>query len=326
MNVLLKKRTFAFFIILTYGISSITVFAEPLKCVNQVVNPVSGEVLAEHSEWIYISEKKTGQWKKLIPGRCPQWFTDGIGFFYFLDVGYDGDRAELWSANADGEERVRLSKSDYFITKSPVISKDGKKLAYHYSNCRASGEFEDIFVIELGSIHETAEAKVVFRAPEHTEIKLIKWIGENKLQAVVNTKTIEINTLIKSKNTLLRSSEEKPELLKYYKGNEKIPDQLYEAYSKLVKAIETGDQGDINQLCLPHSVTFTIQERPEQSREYGQNMNIPFLKNGFDKFVRNLRKDGEDCYLIRTGFSALWFIETKRMSWKLYRYLDKPIK
>ena len=37
-----------------------------------------------------------------------------------------------------------------------------------------------------------------------------------------------------------------------------------------------------------------------------------------------IRKDSENCYLIRTNTTALWFVETKSMGWKLYRYLDKP--
>jgi len=36
-------------------------------------------------------------------------------------------------------------------------------------------------------------------------------------------------------------------------------------------------------------------------------------------------KDAEGCYLLRTNTTALWFVETKTLGWKLYRYLDKPI-
>lgn len=39
-----------------------------------------------------------------------------------------------------------------------------------------------------------------------------------------------------------------------------------------------------------------------------------------------VRKEGEGCYLVRTNTTALWFVETKSMGWKLYEYLDKPIK
>jgi len=210
MNALHKKIALVFLVIITCGTFRPTILAEHLKYTNQVVNPVSGQVLAERSGWIYISDKKTGQWKKLIPGKCPQWFTKGTGFIYFLDVGYDGDRAELWSANADGENHIRLSKSDYFIAESPVISKDDKKLAHHYSACRAAGRFEDIVVIELRNLDQTADAKVFFRAPEYTDIKSIKWTDKNQLQAVIDGKIININILAERKNAFLHNSHEKP--------------------------------------------------------------------------------------------------------------------
>ena len=121
-------------------------------------------------------------------------------------------------------------------------------------------------------------------------------------------------------------SEPEQELLKHYKGSVKVPSDLYETYAKFIKAIESNDPGEINKLCLPQSVSFTSETRPNESREYGQDMNEPFLKQGFEKYIFNVRKDGEGCYLLRTSSSAMWFIETKSMGWKLYRYLDKPIQ
>jgi hypothetical protein len=118
-------------------------------------------------------------------------------------------------------------------------------------------------------------------------------------------------------------AEENTDLLNYYSGDVKLPDELYKTYQNLIETIATGDAGDINQYCLPQSVTFTYGMR--KNREYGQDINIPFLKNNFDKYIRNIRKEAEGCYLIRTGTSALWFIYTKHLGWKLYRYLDKPI-
>lgn len=115
-------------------------------------------------------------------------------------------------------------------------------------------------------------------------------------------------------------------LLKGYRGQGRLPKDLYDTYAELVKAIETADQADIQGYCLPHSVTFTTGVRPEKSREYGADMNIPFLKKGFRKDILNLRKDSEDTYLIRTGTSYLFFVRTKTTGWKLYRYGDKPIE
>ncbi len=70
----------------------------------------------------------------------------------------------------------------------------------------------------------------------------------------------------------------------------------------------------------------TIAPRVEKVREYGPDINIPFLTKGFHKYILNLRKDSEDTYLIRTGSSYTWFVRTKSEGWKLYRYGDKPIK
>jgi len=114
-------------------------------------------------------------------------------------------------------------------------------------------------------------------------------------------------------------------LLKHYRGKEAIPADLYEAYAGLVSAIETGEQGNIQKYCLPHCVTFTTEERPEM-REYGQDMNIPFLKKGFISAIETVRKDSNDVWLLRTGSSYLFFVRTKSMGWKLYKYGDKPIE
>lgn len=116
------------------------------------------------------------------------------------------------------------------------------------------------------------------------------------------------------------------ELLKDYRGEVQLPEDLYDAYAAFVKAIETADQGTIRKHCLPHSVKFTTDVRPEKTREYGQDMNIPFLKKGFHKYILNLRKDSEDTYLVRSGSSYMWFVRTKSEGWKLYRYGDKPIE
>ncbi len=116
------------------------------------------------------------------------------------------------------------------------------------------------------------------------------------------------------------------ELLNDYRGEVQLRDDLYDAYAAFVKAIRTADEGAIQRHCLPHSVTFTTGSRPEKTREYGQDINIPFLKKGFHKYILNLRQDSEDTYLIRTGSSYMWFVKTTSEGWKLYRYGDKPIE
>jgi len=116
------------------------------------------------------------------------------------------------------------------------------------------------------------------------------------------------------------------ELLNDYRGEVQLPDDLYDVYAAFVKSVETADQSAIQKHCLPHSVNFTTGARPEKTREYGQDINIPFLRNGFHKFILNLRQDSEDTYLIRSGSSYMWFVKTKSEGWKLYRYGDKPIE
>ncbi|MBM4043942.1 MAG: hypothetical protein FJ279_02410 [Planctomycetes bacterium] len=116
------------------------------------------------------------------------------------------------------------------------------------------------------------------------------------------------------------------ELLKDYRGGVRPPEDLYDTYAAFVKAIETADQSSIQNHCLPHSVTFTIRSRSEKTREFGEDMNIPFLKNGFHRYILDLRKDSDDTYLIRTVSSYMWFVRTKSEGWKLYRYGDKPIQ
>ncbi len=103
-----------------------------------------------------------------------------------------------------------------------------------------------------------------------------------------------------------------------------IPAELQKAYRAFVKAMRTGEAGTINRHCLPHSVSFTYEKR--ENPAYGNDINTHFAKTGFDGTVFLVRKDGEGCYLVRTNTTALWFIETKSMSWKLYEYLDKLIQ
>ncbi len=119
---------------------------------------------------------------------------------------------------------------------------------------------------------------------------------------------------------------EDQDLLRQYKGDVVLSQDLYKTYAKLIVALETGEQGKIEQFCIPMTIKFTTEPRPKDAREYGQEINLPFLKNGFDKYILNLRKDSETRYLIRTVSTALWFTRSKNDQWKLSKYLDKPIE
>ena len=154
---------------------------------NQSVNPVTGALLGESHEWIWARRPDESTWRKLIPGRCPQWFANGQGFYYFLDVGYDGSRAELWKANADGEDRVRLTQSDYFIANGPVVvSPDNRSLAFVYRTSRASGDFQDVVVIDFRpSPLKPTDSRVVFRTRQNVDSQSLTWTAPGQLSVVV---------------------------------------------------------------------------------------------------------------------------------------------
>jgi hypothetical protein len=178
--------------------------AESPQFRNFVINTATGETLAEHSGWIYLKNKTTAKWKKLIPGSCPQWHPDGKTFFYYLDVGYDGARKELWRANVEGEDRIRLTRSDYFVVESPVVSQDGQKLAFHYHTCIASGDFHEIVVIEPSQfgLDQRSEAKVVLRTKNGLDSGSLRWTGQHELEVHMNGKKTKIDTAGKGKEQL----------------------------------------------------------------------------------------------------------------------------
>ncbi len=166
-----------------------------------VTNPITGVALGDFGGWIYKSSSDKKEWAKLIPGICPQWYPDGKRFVFFLPIGYSVS-AQLWSADATGEARYILSKSEYFIASgdSPVVSMDSKEIAYHYSTCHQSGFYEDIVVIDLREMRYPSmicDAKVVYRAKPYSSIRGLRWIDRYRLQVTVNGKTIMIDTHVK---------------------------------------------------------------------------------------------------------------------------------
>jgi ankyrin repeat protein len=105
-----------------------------------------------------------------------------------------------------------------------------------------------------------------------------------------------------------------------------LPLELTRTYDELVKAFQSGKLEAIEKFCLPGKIKFTTAPRPGDRREYGQDVNLPFLKDGFSKEVLNFSKNADGEYLIRTGTTALWFSKTKDGEWRLSKYLDKPIE
>jgi hypothetical protein len=167
----------------------------PAEFRNQSNNLITGAQLGEKHEWIWLRDPGASAWRKLIPGRCPQWQLDGKRFYYFLDVGYDGSRAELWSADADGEARLRLTQSDYFITDGPVVvSPDGYSLAFVYHTSRASGDFQDVVVIDsrLNPPKPTA-GRVVLRTRSSVDAHSLIWKEVGRLSVRVDGSVVSID-------------------------------------------------------------------------------------------------------------------------------------
>ena len=104
---------------------------------------------------------------------------------------------------------------------------------------------------------------------------------------------------------------------------EPVPISLKDTYKQFATAARDGKP---EKFCLPNSVAISTASRPDKSKEYGQDLNIPFLKSLFSVEVFSARKDADDCWLLRTGTSAIWFVQTKNGDWRIYRYVDKPIQ
>jgi len=114
--------------------------------------------------------------------------------------------------------------------------------------------------------------------------------------------------------------------LSRYSGDIELPQELYQTYVKFMEALDSGDTNQIKTFCLPHSIHIETALRLKENEEYGGGINLWFVKTRFDKDILSIRKDNESTYLIRTGTSYLYFVDTKSNSWMLYKYGDKPIR
>ena len=122
-----------------------------------------------------------------------------------------------------------------------------------------------------------------------------------------------------------KAAEPNPDLFAGYDKKEPVPEGLRKAYTAFAGQAKKGER--VDSYLLPHSaVSITDKARPEKHSEYGRDINIPFLKERFAPAVFSVRKDPDDCYLIRTATTAIWYVETKSGAWKIYSYLDKPIE
>jgi len=150
-------------------------------------HPSGPEILFSSRDWIYSIDVNSGRVKKLIPGCCPQWIEDGKRFIYFLRVGYDGNRSELWSADRNGEARLRLCDKDFFIlTKpSPIVAPNGKMIAFHYERGSFLCRFYEIRLLVLGdSLEAEPSVRILFVVTLPTCLHIIGWLDNNHLVIV----------------------------------------------------------------------------------------------------------------------------------------------
>lgn len=117
------------------------------------------------------------------------------------------------------------------------------------------------------------------------------------------------------------TAEELFEDCRYNKPEDKPPQKLRETYAAFVASIPGGGQA---KFCLG-SVEVSNERDPERG-EYGTGINIPWMKEHFSAKVQVCRNDGDDTFLIRTGTSYLFWVQTKSGAWKLFKSGDKPIQ
>jgi hypothetical protein len=129
--------------------------------------------------------------------------------------------------------------------------------------------------------------------------------------------------LLLGTGTITVASDDTPDPFRHYKGKEPVPEKLRETYTGFVRSARGGS---VMAYLLPQAVKTSLEPRPQASREYGDDINADFLKNYFSPDIQVVRREQDDCYLLRTSTSALWFVQTQSGAWKVYRYLDKPIR
>jgi len=126
------------------------------------------------------------------------------------------------------------------------------------------------------------------------------------------------------KVTLKKVGPPSKELLKEYRGTAVLPPALLRTYADLVAAFGQGSAEAIRRFCTAETVTITERERPLPSWGDRGEINLKFLKEGFDKYIRVLQGKDPSEWMIQTRSSSLWFILQTGAGWKLKDYLDRP--
>lgn len=105
------------------------------------------------------------------------------------------------------------------------------------------------------------------------------------------------------------------------KDDNRPPESLQRTYAAFVASVKGGGQA---KFCLS-SVEVTDKEDPKRD-DFGTGINIPWMKVNFRADVVVCEKQSDDTFLLRTGTSATWWVQTRSGEWKLFKYLDKPIQ
>jgi hypothetical protein len=106
----------------------------------------------------------------------------------------------------------------------------------------------------------------------------------------------------------------------------KPPEDLLSTYARFVEAARKGDADTIKSLLLPGVAEIASTPREPKSREYGTDINLPFLRDGFTPAIFVSRSPGPSQFLLRTASTAISFAKLESGGWRIYRYLDKPIE
>ena len=124
------------------------------------------------------------------------------------------------------------------------------------------------------------------------------------------------------------TSEHKPNqspLFQQCDSRNDVPSLLVEGYEQLVASFAAGKSKTIETLVLPQSVKVSATPRVADQLNKGDEINLPFLANGFDPKVLSCKALSLETIAIRTSTTEMVFANTMS-GWRLYRYRDEPIE
>ena len=106
----------------------------------------------------------------------------------------------------------------------------------------------------------------------------------------------------------------------------KPPADLLATYARFVEAARKGDSETIKSLLLPGVAEITTTPREPKNREYGTDINLPFLRDNFASAIFGSHSSNPSQFSLRTGSTAISFAKLESVGWRIYRYIDKPIE